>query len=423
MAQMYETDGSSESALLRALVVLAARRRMILTGILSVALLTAIVVLVVPVTYTATTVILTPQTSSGAAALLSELGGSLGSLASLGSLSSAGGDIGSGLKTTADTFLGVLGSRTVADRLIERFQLQKVYRKRTLVDTRKSLAKHTEIELTRGYLIKISVEDHNVQRAVAMANGYVDELYHINSTLALTSGGQKRLFLEEQLNAEREQLTKAEDDFREIQQKTGVIQLAGQAELTLRSIAQLRAAITAKEVQVEILRRTATEQNSGVQSLESEIGALREQLNKAESNNVSNDDNYFINAGRIPSAGIDYLRRTRELRYHEALFEMLARQYEAARLEEAKSPPIIQVVDKAITPDKRSWPPRTLLVLLSILLSAIFLCGGTLLQARWADIASQPVNAAHVSALRQMLRSKHAIASRAQTPASHVETR
>ena len=404
MTQKRAVDDSSESALLKMLVVLGARRRMIVAGVIAIALLTSVIVLIVPVTYTATAVILTPQSSSGAAALLGELGG-LGSSGSLGAIASLGE--GGALKTPADTFLGVLGSRTVADELIGRFHLQDVYKKRYLVDTRKSLAKHTHIELTRGYLIAISVEDHDAQRAVAVANGYVDELYRVNEHLALTTGAQKRLFLEQQLSAERVALAKAESDFQDIQRKTGVIELAGQADITLRSIAQIRATLVAKEVQVETLRNTATEHSTAVQSLESEIGALREQLNKAESSSTGSEDNYFVPAGRIPAAGIEYLQRTRELRYHEALYEMLARQYEAARLEEAKSPPVIQVVDKAIVPDKKSGPPRTLLVMIVTLFAAIFLCWGVLLRDRWTAIANEPANAAHVSALRKMLNSKH----------------
>jgi tyrosine-protein kinase Etk/Wzc len=406
MTVQQQTNSSSESALLRTLVVLAERRRIIVLGVALAATLTALIVLVMPVTYTATAVILPPQTGSGAAALLSQLG----SLGSLGSVASMGTE-GTELKSPADTFLGVLSSRTVADELINRYHLQSVYKKRTLVDTRKSLAKHTHIELTRGSLIQISVDDHNVQRAVDLANGFVDELYRVNEDLALTSGSQKRLFMEQQLNAERTALAKAEADFQEIQKKTGVIQLAGQAEITLRSIAQIRATIAAKEVQVELLRKTATEQNPEVQALESEIGALHGQLSKAESDSAGSEDNYFVSAGRIPTAGLEYLRRTRELRYHETLFEMLARQYEAARLEEAKSPPVIQVVDRAIPPDKRSWPPRTLLVLLSALIAGILLCGGVLLHNRWMHLTSEPVNAAHVSALREMLSLNHRFAS------------
>jgi uncharacterized protein involved in exopolysaccharide biosynthesis len=400
-----ETQESTESALLKKLVVLASHRRLLAGGIFGVALLTAILVLVAPVTYTATAVILTPQNTSGSAlALLSQLGG-LGSLASF-----AGGD--SIFKSQSDTFLSVLTSRTVADELIQRFHLKDAYKQRTLVDTRKALARHTQIETTRGSTIHISVEDKDVQRATAIANGYVEELYRVNRHLALTAGAQRRVFLEQQLDAERGALAQAEVAFQEIQQKTGVIQLAGQAEITLRSIAQLRAAIAVKEVQLELLRATATEQNLELVRLESETSALHEQLRKAESNNAQTDDNYFVPAGKIPQAGLEYLRRTRDLRYHEALFEMLAKQYEAARIDEAKAPPLVQVIDEAIAPDKRSWPPRTLLVLLAALTSGILLSCAVLIKDNWTQLAKEPENIRHLNALGEMLLPKSKIAGR-----------
>jgi tyrosine-protein kinase Etk/Wzc len=398
-----ENQGSTESALLRNLVILAAQRRLIAGGMLAAALLTAIVVLVMPVTYTATTVILTPQNSSGSIlSLLGQFGG-LGSIAS--SLDTDGL-----IKMPSDTYTSVLGSRTVADRLIQRFQLQHVYRKRTLVDTRKALARHTHIETMRGSTIHISVDDKDVQRATAIANGYVEELYQVNQRLALTSSAQRRLFLEQQLGEERAALAQAEIGFKEIQQKTGVIQLAGQAEITLRSIAQLRAAIAAKEVQVEVVRDSVTDQNSDLVRLESGIAALREQLRKAESESAQSGDDYFVPAGKIPAAGLEYLRRTRDLRYHEALFEMLAKQYEAARIDEAKAPPLVQVIDKAVAPDKRSWPPRTLLVMLAALTSAILLAGAVLLRDKWARLVEEPENVPHLNALRKILRPKDKLA-------------
>jgi tyrosine-protein kinase Etk/Wzc len=396
-----EATGTSEPSLLKNLVVLARHRRFIVGGMLIAAAVTALIVLVIPVTYTASTVILTSQNSSGVASAL------LGQFGSLGALASLGGD--SLFKSQADTFVEVLRSRTVADNLIQSFHLQSVYRKRTLVDTRKALARHTHIEATKGSSIRISVDDRDVRRAAAMANAYVDELYRVNQYLALTTGSQRRLFLEQQVNAESETLAKTEEAFQKLQQRTGVIHLVGQQEMTLRAIAQLRAEITAKEVQIEQLRTMATEQNSQLQQLESGVAALREQLRKAESDS-GGDDNYFVSAGRIPQAGLEYLRQLRNLRYHEALFETLSKQYELARIEEAKAPPIIQVLDKAIVLDKRSWPPRTLLVLLALLTSGILLATGVLLKDRWTRMAEEPENAVHLDALRNLLHSKKNVA-------------
>ena len=407
MAASYQPDAAAESALLKRLVLLGAYRRLIAYGVVAAALITSIITLLVPVTYTASTVILTPQTMPSSAAAL------LGELSSLGSLASLGGD--NQFKSPSDTFLGVLSSRSVADELIQRFDLQHVYRKRTLVDTRKSLANHTRIEVTRGWLIRISVEDHDVNRAAQLANGYVDALYRVNRQLALTTGSQKRLFLEQQLDAERVLLGQAEESFQKIQQNTGMIQLAGQTEITLRSIAQLRATISAKEIEMQMLRTTATEQNIRLQQMENEVGALKEQLAKAESSSSGGNDDYLIPAGRIPQTGLDYLRGARELRYHEALFEMLAKQYEAARLEEAKSPPLIQVIDKAIALDKKSWPPRVLLVMMAGLVATFVLCSWVFLAERWKYMASSPANAEYLLALQRMFGIKLQPASRAPT--------
>jgi tyrosine-protein kinase Etk/Wzc len=407
MTAIQQHEAPAESSFLKTLVLLGARRRLIAGGILAAALFTALIALIVPVTYTATTVILTPQTMPSSAAAL------LGELSSLGSLASLAGD--NQFKSPSDTFLGVLSSRSVADALIQRFDLQHVYRKHTLVDTRKALAKQTRIEVTKGFLIRISVEDHDVHRATALANGYVDALYGVNKQLALTTGSQRRLFLEQQLDAERVLLAQSEDSFQQIQQQTGMIQLAGQTEITLRSIAQIRAAIAAKQVQMQMLRTTATEQNVQLQQLENETGALKAQLDKAETS-AGGDDDYFIPAGRIPHTGLEYLRRARELRYHEALFEMLAKQYEAARLDEAKSPPIIQVVDKAIPLDKKSWPPRTLLVMLAALVAAFVLCGGVLLNERWKLVAATPANAEHLHTLAGMFGLNRFLHARPSTP-------
>jgi tyrosine-protein kinase Etk/Wzc len=388
-----DVAGSADTSLLKNVVVLARHRRFIFGGMLVAAAMTALIALVIPASYTATTVILTSQTGPGSASAL------LGEVGALGALASLGGD--SLLKNQADTFVGVMSSRTVADNLIQDFHLQSVYRTRTLVDTRKALARHTHVEAAKGSLIRISVDDHDVRRAAALANAYVDELYHVNQHLALTSGSQRRLFLEQQVAAEKDTLANAEESFQQIQQKTGVIQLAGQEEMTLRSIAELRAQVSAREVQIEQLRTMATEENGQLQQLESGMGALREQLRKAESNGTGSDA-YFVSAGRIPQAGLEYLRRMRDLRYHEALFETLSKQYELARIEEAKAPPIIQVLDKAIALDKRTWPPRTLLVLLSLLTSGILLSGAVLLKDKWTRIAAEPENAVHLITLRNI---------------------
>jgi capsule polysaccharide export protein KpsE/RkpR len=273
-----------------------------------------------------------------------------------------------------------------------------------MVDTRKALARHTRVEATKGYLIRINVEDESATRAADMANGYVDLLYALNQKLALTQSAQRRVFLEQQVNAEREVLSKTELAFKRVQESTGVLQLSAQAELTLRTVAQLRAEIVTRELQLEQLKSIATEHNDKVSELEAGIAALREQLNKAEKGaNDNQPSDYFLAAGRVPAAGLEYVRVTRELRYHEALFEALAKQYEMARIDEAKAPPLLQVVDHAIPLDRKTWPPRTLLVLLSGLLSAILVIGWALARDAWAKASVIPENAEQLAILRSVL--------------------
>lgn len=388
------SHSAHESALLRLLALLAVKWRLIVGGALAAAIVTAITVCVIPSNYTATTVILVPQPMAGSAsALMGTLSGG-GSVASLASMDGQ-------FANPSDTYLGVLSSRTVADDLIGQFNLANVYGKRTLYATRMALKHHSQIEAARGWLIRISVEDHDAKRAAAIANAYVDELWRANRRLALTTGSQRRLFFEQQVEAERQPLVDAEEAFRQIQQKTGVIQLAGQEELTLRSIAQIRAEMQSRELEVKMLRTTATEQNTELQRIESEIEGLRAQLQQAEGSAGDADDGAFLPAGKLPEAGLEYLRRARDLKYHEALFEMLSRQYESARVEEAKDPALIQVVDQAIPPDKRSWPPRTLLILIAAVGATFLLIGTIAMRRQWYSLSSEPANARHLHVMRR----------------------
>lgn len=386
----------TEAGFLKIVVVVARSRRALAITVFWSMLISAGLVLLMPVTYTGTAVILAPQPSSTASALLSQLG----------SLSSLSTDLleGGGVKTPEETYLGILSSRTIADEMIRRFNLQSLYGSSHMVDTRRALAHHTRVEAAKGYLIRINVDDKSAKRAADMANAYVDVLYGINQRLALTQASQRRIFLEQQVNAEREALTKAELDFKSTQEKTGVIQMTAQAELTLRTIAQLRSEIVVRQLQLQQLQSIATEQNEKVSELEAGLAALHAQLSKAEKGaDGSETSDYFLVAGKVPAAGLEYARKVRDLRYHEALFETLSKQYELARIEEAKAPPLLQVVDRAVPLDRKTWPPRTLLVLLAGLFSAVFVIGWALAKDAWARARVEPQNAEQLAILRTVL--------------------
>ena len=387
---------AAEAGFLKIVVVIARSRRALALTVFLTMVVSAGLVLLIPVSYTGTAVIMAPQPSSAATALLSQLG----------SLSSLSPDLmeGGGVKTPEETYLGILSSRTIADEIIRRFNLQSLYRTKHMVDTRRALARHTRVEGTKGYLIRINVDDESATRAADIANAYVDVLYGVNQRLALTQASQRRIFLEQQVSNERDALSKAELEFKRVQEATGVIQMSAQAELTLRTIAQLRSELVSRQLQLQQLQSIATEHNEKVSELEAGIAALHEQLTKAEKGANGNEtSDYFLAAGQVPAAGLEYVRKVRDLRYHEALFETLSKQYEMARIEESKAPPLLQVVDRAVPLDRKTWPPRTLLVLLAGLFSAVFFIGLALARDTWARVRLEPQNAEQLAILRSVL--------------------
>lgn len=319
------------------------------------------VALLSPVRYTATTLILPPQEQQSAASAL------MGQLAPLASLT--GHDF--GLKNPADLYVGIAKSRTVADDIVARFKIKKLYGLKTDASARDWLAAKTIFETGKDTMIKISVVDGDPKLAANIANAYVDELYTQNNRLALSESSQRRAFFEQRLHDEKEALAKAEYDLKQTEQQTGAFEISAQVQATIRSAAQLRAQIASREAVLQTLKMGATAQNPEVIQMEAEIASLRQEL--AQLQGKSGLEGGLIATSRVPETGLEYVRRLREVKYHETLLELLAKQFEAARLDEARAGSVIQVVDKAIPPDQKSWPPRVLLV--GIGLFAGFLIG------------------------------------------------
>jgi uncharacterized protein involved in exopolysaccharide biosynthesis len=195
-----------------------------------------------------------------------------------------------------------------------------------------------------------------------MANGYVEEFKRLSANLAVTEASQRRLFFEQQLSQAKENLANAEEDLKKTGQKTGLIQLDSQTRATIELLADLRGQIAAKEVEINAMRSFATGENPDLQMAEQQLAGLRSQEEKmgAASEGASNA---LIPKGSMQEAGIEYIRKLRDVKYFEAVFDLLARQYEIAKVDEARQGATVQVVDKAIVPDRRSSPKRTLIVL------------------------------------------------------------
>jgi len=269
---------------------------------------------------------------------------------------------GGSMRNPTDMYIGILESRTIADHLIEKFHLEQLYKTKKMEDTRAALKRNSRFLASKDGLIHITVDDHDPNRASEMANAYVDELYSMNSHLAITEAAQRRVFFDQELADEKTALTIAENDLKQTAEKTGVVQLGGQAESIVVALARLRAEIASREVQMSSMRTFATDQNPEAVRIQEEINSLRDQLSKLEGDPRNPQlSTLGIPAGRVPAITLEYLRKLREVKYHESLFELLSKQYEAARIDEARAAPIIQVVDRAVPPDKKSGPHRLLI--------------------------------------------------------------
>src|SRR6266480_3813305 len=372
-----DRPANDEVSLLDLLIVLAKHKRIVLGIPLVVAIAAAIVSLLMPNIYTGTTRILPPQQSASAAtALLNQLGGAAGVLAG-----ATGGAL--GIRNPNDLYVGMIRSRTVADNLVGRFDLNKVYDQKLQSSTRNTLQSNTTIAAGRDGIITIDVDDKDPKRAADLANAYVDELMKLTKVLAVTEASQRRLFFERQLLQAKDNLTAAEMAARQGLQKGGLAQVDAQGRSMIEVTARLRAQISAKEVQIGSMRTFAAEGNPELQRTQQELEALRRELARVEGSSPI----AALGKGEASgSSGLDNLGRLRDVKYYEFLYELLAKQYELAKIDEAKDATVIQVMDKAIEPDRKSKPMRTLIILLSALVA---LLAGTL----WAFVRERMVNA------------------------------
>ncbi len=377
------------------LLVLAENKVWILRITLAAALLALVVVMLLPKMYTATTTILPPQQNQSSVTSM------LGQISAITGLSSA--DL--GLKNPADLFVAMLRSRTIQDRLIDRFDLRKIYSVKRYQDARKDLAKRSYIVAEREGLISIAVTDRDPKRAAELANAYVEELHVLNSNLAITEAGQRRVFFEQKLDAEREDLARAELALKRAEQKSGLIQPDAQGRAIIQSIADMRAQIAAHEVQLQAMRSSATENNPDVKRAERELAGLRSQLARLQHDTGElGNGNIEVPTGQLPEAQLEYLRRARDLRYHEAFYDFLGKQLDAARIDEAKDAILVQVVDKAVEPERKSSPRRALIVFVTAIAAFLLSCLGVLLTAVLRRKQADPHEGARLARLRQSLK-------------------
>jgi len=352
--QIQQED--DEINLLDYLMVIAKRKRLIIRITLGIAILTAIISLILPPTYMAETKILPPQqgTSSMASQLLSQFGGA----ASL-----VGGAI--PIKTTNELYIELLKSRVVLDRIIDRFDLMKFYKAKHREDVRNILTGMLKAkDDKKSGIITVGVENKDPKKAADVANAFVEELKNLTKGLAVTEASQRRLFYEGQLEDAKRSLVQSEEAMRGFQEKTGALKIEDQAKAVIDGIAQLRAQIAAREVEIRVMRTYSTENNPDMRKVEEALKGMKAELSKLETRKGDGHDP-LMPTGRMPSVGTEYIRKMRDFKFHEALYELLLKQYEAAKLDESRDAAIIQVVYKAEPPERRIKPKRRQMVMIA----------------------------------------------------------
>jgi tyrosine-protein kinase Etk/Wzc len=377
------------------LIILSKHRKFIFCVTIGLAILTAAILLLVSNQYTAATVVMPPsQPSSVGSAMLSQLGGAgAGALASL-----AGGSL--GIKNPSEMYVSLFRSRTVEDSVIQRFNLQTRYREKKMSSARSAFEEHSSVALgAKDGLIRITMRDRDPRLAADIANDYVEEFRKLSANLAITEASQRRMFFEQQLKDAKEKLSEAEEAMKKTQESTGVLQVDSQAKALIDSAATLRAQEVAKEVQIQAMRSFATENNPELVMAKEQLAALQVQLAKLAGKDSGSE--FIVPKGRAPEAGMEYLRKLRDLKYNETVFELLAKQFEIAKLDEAKQGAVIQVVDPAVVPDKKSSPMRSLILLIVAFLGFVGAIFAAFVMEQWGQMRSSPEHRDRLETLKR----------------------
>src|SRR6201988_171598 len=355
-------------------------------------LASTLIAFLIPARYESTSQLMPPdsQSTSGLASVVASMSGAAGGL---------GGIAGEllGLKSTSDTFVGILSSRTVQDKLIQQFDLKKVYWARRMEDARKALAKHTDISVDRkSQIISITVTDKNPQRAAAMAQAYVEELNRLVAELSTSSARRERIFLEGRLQAVGHDLEESEKDFSQFASRNTAIDIKEQGKAMVEAAAMLQGQLIAAQSEYEGLKQIYADSNPRVLSVKARADELKHQLEKLggkgeSATRVSDQpgDSMYPSIRKLPLLGVEYADLYRRTKIQEAVLETLTKEYELAKVQEAKEIPTVKVLDVANIPDKKSFPPRLLIILMGTALAMTAAVSCLLGRALWRETDSE----------------------------------
>ncbi|ABD68968.1 lipopolysaccharide biosynthesis [Rhodoferax ferrireducens T118] len=370
-------EEDDEISLLDLLQVVADNLRLLVLAPLTAGLLALGISFAIAPTFTATTKFMPPQQQQSAAASM------LSSLGALGGLAGAA----TGLKNPADQYVAFLKSRSVQDVLIDRFKLMERYESKLKTDARTTLEGVSKIASGKDGLITIDVDDKDPAFAAQLANAYVEELGRLLDRLAVTEAQQRRVFFEKQLTNAKDNLIKAEQALGASGVNSSVLKSTGAA---VEAVARLRAQITGQEVKLASMRGYLTESAPDFKQAQTELSALRGQLARAEQSEPATD-----------SASSDYIAKFRDFKYYETLFELFAKQYEMARIDESREGAVIQVLDAAQPPERKSKPKKALIALMTTLAVGFALLLFVFIRQALRGAAQTPESAEKIGRLRR----------------------
>lgn len=360
------------------LTTLFRNRRMIIRNFLIFSLLGLVLALVLPHYYTSTAVLMPPENQSGGLGLLSmvsdlpfDLSGAFG----LGN-------------TMSDVYIGILRSRNVRENIIKRFNLMELWEKDYMYDALQQLDGQVKIDITDEGLLTISVTTKSRQLSQKMCDAFVEELDRVNRTTRYTTAKHTREFIEKRLTQADEDLHKAAKAMRDFQVEHGVVSLEEQTVASIQAAADIQAKIALNEVEYDVLKKQLSKSHERVRLVENRLEALHDQLNRIEYGDGVSDKNLILPFSKIPDLGLQYVFLFKDLEVQKAIFELLTKQYEQAKIQEMRDTPTVEVLDKADWPDRKSKPKRSLIVLAAAFLS-FFVSGFTIAVHGYMEQARQ----------------------------------
>ena len=363
------TAQASPSALLF-LYLLVQHRKALFAVSLAGLVISTLVAFLLPVRYEATARLMPPDQSSLSGNMLAMLTAKAGD-----TLGSAAGDA-LGLRTAGATTIGILNSRTVADDLINQFDLRKVYSKKLYQDARQKLAQRTVVsEDRKSGIITIAVQDQNPKRAADLARGYVEDLNRRVAQLTTSAAHRERVFLEERLKEVKQQLDEASAKLGQFSSKNRTFDPQVQGKAMLDAAAALQGQLIAAETELSGLQQIYGSENSRLRSASARVAELRRKLQSlgGSGSQISNGETglsggeLYPSLEQLPILGNTYYDLARRAKINESVYEALTKQYELAKVQEAKEIPSVKILDEPVSPERKVWPPRTLIIFLGTL--------------------------------------------------------